>query len=145
MLHSRPDRIAEEIREELSGLLAAEVKDPGVGFVTITRVKLTADLQLARAYYTVIGDEKARQDTARALGRATPFLRRQIAQRVRLRRVPELHFHYDESIEKEQRIEELLQTVREERKRYEAANPDADASPETPAAASETPKSPEKP
>lgn len=111
MQGSRPARIGEEIRQELSELLMREVKDPGIGFITITYVKVSPDLQVARAYYTLIGDEQARKQTARALERATPFLRRQIAGRLRLRRAPELTFQFDESVEREQRIEALLQEI----------------------------------
>lgn len=105
---SRPERVADQIRSELAELLAREVHDPGVGFVTITRVQVTADLQTARVFYTSLGDEKARRNTARALERAAPFLRRQIAQRLRLKRSAELSFVYDESIAGQDRIERLL-------------------------------------
>jgi ribosome-binding factor A len=112
MQGSRPARIGEEIRQELSELLTREVKDPGIGFITITYVKVSPDLQVARAYYTLMGDDdNARKQTARALERATPFLRRQIAGRLRLRRAPELTFQFDESVEREQRIEALLQEI----------------------------------
>jgi ribosome-binding factor A len=111
----RTERLADQIRQELSELLARHVKDPGIGFLTLTYVRLTADLQLARVYFTVLGDEKARKETTRALDRARPFLRRQLASRLRLRRVPELEFRYDESIEKQDRIERILQEIREER------------------------------
>ncbi len=111
---SRPERVGEQIRVELATLLAREVKDPGIGFVTLTTVRVTADLQLARVYYTVLGDDKARRDTARALDRATPFLRRQVASRLRLRRAPELAFHYDETIAKQERVEQLLREIHEQ-------------------------------
>ena len=75
---------------------------------------MTPDLQLARVYYTSLGDEKAQQETAKALGRATPFLRRQVAQRVRLRRVPELEFFYDKSVAQHDRIEQILQELKAE-------------------------------
>ena len=95
----RPDRVGEEIRQELSDLLSrGVVHDPGIGFITLTRVKVSADLQMARVFYTSLGDETARRATAQALERATPFLRRQIGGRLRLRRVPELEFRFDESI-----------------------------------------------
>jgi ribosome-binding factor A len=111
-MHSRPERVGEEIREELGSIIAREVKDPGLGFITLTHVKMSADLQVARVYYTTMGDEKARRETAKALARCAPFLRRQIAARVRLRRVPELHFTYDESVARGQRIEQLLQEIK---------------------------------
>lgn len=126
---SRQVRVGEQIRLELSELLARDVHDPGIGFLTITHVKLSPDLQQARAYYTIIGDDKARRETRKALERATPFLRRHIGQRLRLRRVPELVFFFDESIEKQDRIEKILQDLHEER----AAAPDTgDSDPEEP-------------
>jgi ribosome-binding factor A len=108
---SRPDRVAEAIRSELASLLAREVHDPGIGFVTLTRVHLSPDLQQARVSYTMLGDDKARAATARALGRAAPFLRRQIGARLRLKRVPELTFSYDDSIAGQDRIEQILNEI----------------------------------
>jgi ribosome-binding factor A len=122
---TRPARVGEELRQALAELLAREVHDPGVGFVTITHVKVSADLQTARVSYTSLGDDKARRDTARALGRATPFLRRAVGQRLRLRRVPELVFHFDESVENQARIERILIDLAEERN-SRAANAPAD-------------------
>jgi len=109
---SRPDRVADQIRGEIASLLARDVRDPGVGFVTLTRVTVTPDLQHARVLYTSLGDEKARAASARALDRATPFLRRQLGSRLRLKRVPELQFIYDESIAGQDRVEQLLNEFR---------------------------------
>ena len=111
---NRPDRVGEAIRDELSQLIAREVHDPGVGFITLTRVKVSPDLQLARVYYTSLGDEQAQRETAKALKRAAPFLRRQLGQRIRLRRVPEVEFFYDESIARGDRIEQILQELKAE-------------------------------
>ena len=111
----RPDRVGDQIRQELSELLSrGEVHDPGIGFITLTRVQVTADLQLARVYYTTMGDEKGRKDTAKALQRATPFLRRQVGGRLQLRRVPELEFRFDESVAHQDRIEQILRDLHEE-------------------------------
>ena len=118
---SRPDRVADQIRSELALLLAREVHDPGIGFVTITRVQMTPDLQQARVFYTALGDDKARRNTERAIERAGPFLRRQIGSRLRLKRVPALTFVYDESIAGQDRIEQLLNEIR-------TPGPDADVS-----------------
>ena len=112
---SRPERVGEEIRHELATLLSREVQDPGIGFVTLTRVKVSPDLQLARVFYTMLGDEAKRKETERALGRATPFLRRQIGARIRLRRVPELRFEFDKSVEAQDRIERILIDLEAER------------------------------
>ena len=105
---SRPERVADQIRSELGDLLTRDVHDPGLGFVTITRVQLTRDLQQARVFYTVLGDDKGRRQSDRTLHRALPFLRRQIGARLRLKRVPELQFIYDESIAGQDRIEQLI-------------------------------------
>ena len=112
MASHRPDRVGEQIRDELSALLSrGAVHDPGIGFITLTRVKVSADLQMARVFYTSLGDDKARKETAKALARATPFLRRQIASVLRLRRVPELAFRFDESIVHQDRIEQILRDL----------------------------------
>jgi len=115
MQGSRPDRVGEQIRQELSQMLLSEVHDPGIGLVTLTHVKVSPDLQLARVYYTLMGDDRARAETKRALARATPFLRRQIGSRIRLRRVPELQFHFDGSVEAQDRIERILIDLEAER------------------------------
>ncbi|MCC7417718.1 MAG: 30S ribosome-binding factor RbfA [Acidobacteria bacterium] len=110
---SRPDRVADQIRSELAQMLARDVHDPGLGFVTLTRVRVSADLQQARVYFTALGDEKAQRGSARALERAAPFLRRQIGQRLRLKRTPELIFEHDDSIAGQDRIEQLLHDIHE--------------------------------
>lgn len=124
---SRPDRVGEQIRQELSQIIAQQVHDPGVGFITLTRVKVTPDLQLARVLYTVMGDDKQKKETVKALERAIPFLRRQIGSRIRLRRVPDLQFFYDESIEHQDRIEQILLDLKREREAQEAESADAPA------------------
>jgi len=111
----RPNRVGDQIREELSSMLArGEVHDPKIGFITLTRVQVSPDLQVARVFYTSLADAAARKDTQKALDRATPFLRRQIGSRVQLRRVPELEFRFDESIAHQNRIEEILQELHQE-------------------------------
>jgi len=108
---ARTDRVADQIRSELALLLAREVKDPGIGFVTLTRVQISPDLQAARVMYTVLGDKKARAASARAFERVAPFLRRQIGLRLRLKRTPTLKFIYDESVEGQDRIEQILNEI----------------------------------
>jgi ribosome-binding factor A len=111
----RPDRVGDQIRQELSDLLSrGVVHDPGIGFITLTRVKMSPDLQLARVFYTMMGDANARRDTAAALERAAPFLRRHIGGRLRLRRVPEIEFRFDESVAHQDRIEQILRDLHAE-------------------------------
>jgi ribosome-binding factor A len=122
----RPERVGDQIRQEISDLLArGAVHDPGIGFMTLTRVQVSADLQVAHIFYTMLGDEKARRDTARALERATPFLRRHLGSRLRLRRVPEIDFRFDQAVAHQDRIEQILRDLHEEeRQRASAADDD---------------------
>ena len=112
--------MADQIRGELATLLVRDVHDPGIGFVTVTRVQVSPDLQVARVFYTVLGDDKARANCAKALERATPFLRRQIGSRLRLKRVPDLRFQFDEAVAGQDRIEQLLHEI------HSAEKPDPD-------------------
>jgi ribosome-binding factor A len=123
---NRPDRVAEEVRHVISEALAREVKDPGIGFITITAVKISSDLQVARVSYTTMGDDKNRAATKAALERVKPFLRRQLGQKLRLRRVPELNFQFDEGIAHQARVEEILLEIQKDRE----ANPIKDDEPE---------------
>ena len=109
----RPDRVADQIRAEISVMLAREVHDPGIGFITVTRVEVSPDLMLARVYYTTIGSDSQRRATVKALQRALPFLRYQIGKRLRLRRVPVLEFFFDKSVEHQARVEELIREIHE--------------------------------
>ncbi len=122
---SRPERVADLIRAEVTTMIARELHDPGVGFVTVTRVQVSNDLQHARVFYTSLGDAAARKNTARALERATGFMRRQIGQRLRLRRTPEIEFQFDESVGHQDRVAQLLQEIAAEHL-DKPAEPDAD-------------------
>jgi ribosome-binding factor A len=108
---SRPERVADQVRAEVSTMIARDLRDPGIGFITITRVQVSPDLQHARVYYTTLGDPAARKNTAKALERASSFMRRQLGQRLQLRRAPELEFRFDASIEHQDRVERLLQEL----------------------------------
>ena len=132
MASHRPDRVGDQVRQELSELLSrGAVHDPGIGFITITRVKVSPDLQLARVYYTTMGDEAARKQTAKALERATGFFRRHVGDRLQLRRVPELQFQFDESVAHQDRVEQILRELHEEEERRNAAAV-SDSDPDTP-------------
>jgi len=111
----RIDRINELLREEVSRLLAREVADPRIGFVTVTRVDTSPDLAHARVSVSLIGQPAERAATLAALRRAMPFVRRQLNDRVRLRRIPELHVDVDESVERGTRVLQLLHELEEGR------------------------------
>jgi ribosome-binding factor A len=112
---SRTERVGEQLRNDIAELLLFTVRDPAIGFITITRVSVTGDLQQARVYYTTMGDDRARRETQRGLERASPMIRRHLGQRLRLRRVPELRFFFDESVGRQDRIEQILRELEEER------------------------------
>jgi ribosome-binding factor A len=134
-LSHRVERVAEQIREEISQILATEVADPGVGLVTVTRVKVTADLSLARVYWTIMGDTAQRKETDKALKRATPFARRLLSQRLTLRRSPEVQFLFDQSVAAQDRVEQILYELKqEEAARATPAAPDAPPAPGAPGA-----------
>ena len=112
---NRIRRVAERVRTELPTLLARSVRDPGLLGVTITDVRMTADLQLARVYYTLLNDSDHRS-AARGLRRAQPYLRRAIGQRLQLRQVPEIRFLYDDSAERQDRIARIFDDIERERR-----------------------------
>lgn len=110
---ARTDRVGEEFRE----IVAEEIlklKDPRVGFVTVTGVKVTPDLRRAWVFYTSFGDDKARAGTRAALRSARPHLRSMIGRQVRLKYLPDLEFEEDQSLENGQRIDELIRKLHEE-------------------------------
>jgi len=104
----RTERLAEEIREEVAAIIGRGVKDPRVGFVTVTRVALTPDLRIAHVNVGVLGDQAERAKTMGGLRKAAGFIRRELGQRVRMRHTPELQFHYDEGLDATDRIAQLL-------------------------------------
>ncbi|MGE4545723.1 MAG: 30S ribosome-binding factor RbfA [Pedobacter sp.] len=124
MDHPRPHRVGEQLQKEISALLLKGLKDPRVGFVTITGVSVTPDMHLARVYYTVYGDETQRVDTQRGLKSAEPFIRRELSRRLRLRYVPELIFEFDKALEYGNRIDSLLRQLNEDQIRNEDQSSD---------------------
>ena len=112
-------RVGELVRHALAEIFSqGNLHEPELAgrIITVPEVKMSPDLQLVRVYYTIIGDDRAKHETQKALERATPFLRRQIGARVRLRRVPELRFEFDQSVEYQDRVERILMDLAEERK-----------------------------
>jgi len=104
----RPERLAEQIKEEVSLIVAGEVEDPRIGFVTVTDAKITPDLRHAKIYVSVMGTEDEVKESLKALNRASRFIRHQLGAVLRIRRVPELHFVFDATLRTATRIEELL-------------------------------------
>ena len=113
MATRRQRRVSELIHRELSVLLMREVRDPRLADVTITEVRVTPDLLIARIYYTVLGEAEQEKEAAAALDSACGYLRTQLAARVRLRLMPELIFQLDQSAAYGRRIDELLAQISE--------------------------------
>jgi len=111
-LTRRTQRLAEEMRQEVASLIAKELKDPRIGFVTVTRVDLAADLRNAKVYVGVLGDLAARRKTMEGLKQAAGFIRREVGRRIRMRHTPELVFQYDVGIEATDRVAHLLDEAR---------------------------------
>jgi ribosome-binding factor A len=107
----RSDKVSEEIHKIVSELLIKGLKDPRVGFATITGVKLTADLRQATIFFTVIGSDQEKQDTGAGLNSARGFIRKEIGQALKMRFVPEIQFRYDTSVEYGQHIESILKEI----------------------------------
>ena len=106
--YRRTDRINELLREEIALMLRSEVHDPRVGLATITAVETSPELDHARVYFTMTGDEDEREEMQAGLASAAPFIRGQLSKRLHMRRVPELHFRYDSQLDEAARIEQLL-------------------------------------
>ena len=115
----RPEQLEDQVHFMLSTLIQREVRDPDLGFLTLTAVRLTGDRSIARVYYTVLGDEAQTERSRKALGRASGFLRSHLAKHLKMRRVPELQFFPDSTLEQGNKIEALFAQIKEE----EAARP----------------------
>jgi ribosome-binding factor A len=109
----RHERVAEEIRHEIGVMVAGELKDPRIeGLVTITEVRVTPDLKNARVYVSVMGSEAEQRTTIQGLTAAVGYVRHELAERLQMRRAPDIHFVLDHSEEYAQRIDELLRQVK---------------------------------
>lgn len=117
MAKIRTGRVGEQIKKELSQLIQTEMKDPRIGFITVTGVEVTNDLSQAKVYLSVLGDDEQKAASLKGLEKANGFLRSELGKRIRLRHVPELIFKFDESIEYGSRIEKLLGEIGEQNDR----------------------------
>lgn len=111
----RSNRVAEQMKKELGDILVRKIKDPRVGFVTVTDVDVTGDLQEATVYITSLGNAREKEETLKALEKASGFIRSEIGSRIRLRRTPEIKFAFDSSIEYGNKIDELLRSLNEDK------------------------------
>jgi ribosome-binding factor A len=105
---ARSARIADQIQRSLAELIRLEVRDPRVGLVTLTGVELSRDQSHAKVFFTVMGSAEAAEQAGHGLGNAAGFLRSELAHRLTIRKVPELHFAFDESVERGVRLTRLI-------------------------------------
>ena len=110
-MFKRSDKVAEAVHELVSELLVKGLKDPRIGFVTITGVKVTDDMRLATVYFTVIGTDEEKKATEQGLNSARTFIRKEMGKKFRMRYVPEVVFKYDASVEYGYRIESILKEI----------------------------------
>ena len=115
-MSKRVNRVAEQMKKELGDIIFQKVKDPRIGFVTVTDVEVTGDLQNATIFISVLGDESKKEASLKGLNTAKGFIRAEIGKRIRLRVTPEIEFAFDESIAYGSRIESLLTQVNNESK-----------------------------
>jgi ribosome-binding factor A len=121
----RPERLSEQIKEEVSLIIAGEVEDPRVGFVTVTEARVSPDLKHAKIYVSVLGTQQEVKESLAALKHASGFIRTQLGPMLRMKRTPELHFVYDGTVETAARIEELLsEEVKKAQEREQASTSD---------------------
>ncbi|MFW6029889.1 MAG: 30S ribosome-binding factor RbfA [Halanaerobiales bacterium] len=114
MVKQRAQRLGELIRQEISDILLKEVKDPRIGFVSVTDVEVSGDLRHANVYVSVFGSEKERKDTMKALEKANGYIRKLLGERITVYHTPELLFKYDKSLEYGAHISKLLDKVKNE-------------------------------
>ena len=109
--YKRAVRVADQLQRELAAILLRKIKDPRLESLTISGVKVTDDLRLARVYYVIRGDESQRDEALAGLNKAKGFIRREIGQALKLKYVPDLEFFYDNSFDYAERIETLIQKI----------------------------------
>lgn len=108
----RVHRVGEQIKKEVSQLIQSEIKDPRIGFITVTDVEVTGDLSQATVYISILGNDTQKQETLDAIKKAQGFIRRELGKRIRLRHTPEILFSFDGSIEYGSKIEKILSDIK---------------------------------
>jgi ribosome-binding factor A len=111
---TRQQKVEELIKIEVSDIIQREMKDPRMGFVTVTGVDTSPDLRYARVYFSVLGDETQKKGSMKALKSAAGFVRAELGKRIRMRTIPEIEFRFDTTIEEGARIFELLQKIKQD-------------------------------
>jgi ribosome-binding factor A len=115
----RKERLGERIKELIGELVLSKTKDPRIGLVTITSVRVAPDYSTAKVYFTVMGDDAARAETRKGLESARNFLKKTLGQELKLRQVPDLRFEYDDALDRAMRIDETIEKIRRVEKEKE--------------------------
>ncbi|MCP3772844.1 30S ribosome-binding factor RbfA [Paenibacillus sp. MZ04-78.2] len=111
MAKIRVGRVGEQIKKELSQIIQSELKDPRIGFITVTGVDVTNDFSQAKVYLSVLGSDEQKEETLKALARGTGFIRSELGKRIRMRKIPDLLFKFDASIDYGSKIETLIHQI----------------------------------
>lgn len=127
MTRPRPGRVQEALRQEVSRILLDEIKDPRLGFLTITKVELTDDLRYARIYFSVLGEEKEKRLALKGLNSAKGYIRGLLSERINLRFMPDIEFKIDQSLEHTKEIYDILDKIKKERENGERNRGDKEA------------------
>ena len=114
MSNIRANRVAEQMKKELGDILTQKIKDPRIGFDTVTDVEISPDLQESKIFVSIFGTEEEKEQTLVGLAKSKGFIRSEIGKRIRLRKVPEISFEIDETIEYGNRIERIIRNLNEE-------------------------------
>ncbi|SDC87647.1 ribosome-binding factor A [Paenibacillus sp. UNCCL117] len=113
MAKIRVGRVGEQIKKEISQIIQSELKDPRIGFITVTGVDVTNDYSQAKVYLSVLGTDEQREETLKALGRSSGFIRSELGKRIRIRKIPDLQFKFDASIDYGSKIQSILHQINE--------------------------------
>ncbi len=119
---NRLERITSDIKYHICNILSSEIKNPRIGFITVTEVEVSPNLENAKIYFTVLGTDKQKQDTQEALKSASGFIRSQLAARMKIRRVPILDFRIDAASEYGKRIDDIIEKIHKQDKKDNAEN-----------------------
>ncbi len=115
MTYRRPDRVGDLIKKEIASmLLHGEIKDPRIGFVTITKVRMTRDLKKASVFFSILGGSEERERSLEGLNSAVPYIRRHLAKRLNLKHIPSVIFLFDRSIEYASHIQQVIEDIKKE-------------------------------
>jgi ribosome-binding factor A len=127
MSSARPERVQEAIRQEVSRIVQTEMRDPRLGFLTITAVELTRDLRFARIFFSVMGEEKDKKLALKGLNSAKGFIKGLLSDRIKLKFMPDIEFKIDESIEHTRKISDILDQIKKEKRNAEGDRGDQEA------------------